>query len=243
MNWVDGCLQALLPVRCRLCHQPLSADPICADCRADLPWQAQGCTVCGRELPPGCSPGPCARCAGARPAPARVFAPLAYRYPVDRLVTGAKYRRRLQDARLLGVLLAESLAGALQAGAVVPVDLLVPVPLHPHRLGARGYNQALEIARPIARVLGVPVAPDACQRVRDTPEQAGLPAAARRRNLRAAFAAEALLRGARVAVVDDVITTGSTVAAMAEALRRAGAIEVQGWVAARTPLDAGIPPR
>jgi predicted amidophosphoribosyltransferase len=72
--------------------------------------------------------------------------------------------------------------------------------------------------------------------VRVTREQAGLPAAERRRNVRGAFMARDMVRGASVAIVDDVITTGSTVAAMAQALRRAGAIGVQAWAAARTPL-------
>lgn len=164
-----------------------------------------------------------------------MFAPLAYEYPVDRLVTGAKYRRRLQDARFLGELLAESLAVALREAAVEPVDLVVPVPLHRRRLGERGYNQALEIARPVATALAVAVEPRACVRLRATPEQAGLSAAERRRNLRAAFAADSMVRGARVAIVDDVITTGSTVAAVAQSLRRAGAAEIQAWVVARTP--------
>jgi ComF family protein len=164
-----------------------------------------------------------------------VFAPLAYEYPVDRLVGRAKYRRRLHDARFLGELLAESLAAAVQAGAVEPPDLLVPVPLHRRRLGERGYNQALEIARPVAKRLRLPLQPGLCKRVRATPEQAGLPAAERRRNLRAAFSAAASVRRARVAIVDDVITTGSTVAAVAQALRKAGAADVQAWVVARTP--------
>jgi ComF family protein len=154
---------------------------------------------------------------------------------VDRLVTGAKYRRRLQDARLLGELLAESLAVAVREAAVEPVDLVVPVPLHRQRLGERGYNQALEIARPVAKQLRLPLQPGICKRVRATAEQAGLRAAERRRNLRSAFAAAPSVRGARVAIVDDVITTGSTVAAVAQSLRRAGASEIQAWVVARTP--------
>jgi ComF family protein len=229
---VDALLEAILPARCALCAGPGIGERICPGCRADLPWLMGHCPGCGIALTPG--QASCGRCASPRRAAARVFAPLAYAYPVDRLVTGAKFHRRLQDARLLGLLLADALAGAMASGRLEPVDLILPVPLHRRRLGARGYNQALEIARPLAARLALPLDPDACARVRPTREQAGLPAAERRRNLRAAFIARTPVRGLRVAIVDDVITTGSTVAALAQALRRAGAAQVQAWVAART---------
>jgi ComF family protein len=154
-------------------------------------------------------------------------------YPVDRLITGAKFRRRLQHARVLGELLAAAVAEALQRGAVDRPEILVPVPLHPRRLGERGFNQALEITRPLAKRLRVPVCADLCARVRPTAEQTGLAAAERRRNVRRAFVASRAAAGARVAVVDDVITTGSTAAAVAQALREAGSAHIQVWTAAR----------
>jgi ComF family protein len=171
----------------------------------------------------------------------RVFSPLAYEYPVDRLVAGAKFRRRLQDARLLGELLAEALADAIRAGRVESASLIVPVPLHPRRLGLRGYNQALEIARPVAARIGLSLAAEVCRRIRATREQAGLPAVERRRNVRRAFAVrEGAVRGVRVAIVDDVVTTGSTVAALAQALRGAGVADVQVWSAARTAAPQNV---
>lgn len=113
-------------------------------------------------------------------------------------------------------------------------ELLVPVPLHRRRQAERGYNQALEIARPVAWRLGLALAPTACRRIRATVEQTGLTAAARRRNLRGAFVAGAICAGRSVAVLDDVVTTGSTAAAVAAAVRRAGATQVEVWAAART---------
>ena len=208
MSKVDDLLAWLLPQCCVLCAGPGGRRLICAPCAADLP-----------RIPVS---------AGAD----TVFAPLAYEYPVDRLVQGAKFHQRLPYARALGELLAEALA-ARPAGPGTWPDVLVPVPLHERRLAARGYNQALEIARPVAGRLGVRLAPRLARRIVATAEQSGLSRAARRRNLRGAFTARDC-RGLHVAVVDDVITTGSTVAALARALRQAGAASVEAWAVART---------
>lgn len=177
--------------------------------------------------------GVCTPCAGDLPwldAAGRVVAALAYEYPVDRMVAAAKFRGQLHFALALGELLAVAVA---RAGCAAP-DLLVPVPLHRRRLGERGYNQALEIGRPVAERTGVRLEPALCERVRPTAEQSGLKAAERRRNLRGAFRVRGRCDGARIAIVDDVITTGSTAAALAQALRAAGAAQVEVWAAARS---------
>ena len=111
------------------------------------------------------------------------------------------------------------------------------MPLHPARLRERGFNQAVELARPLARRLGVPLAAALCRRLRDTPAQASLDRAARRRNVRGAFACDGDLSGRHVAVVDDVLTSGATIDALARALKKAGAARVSAWVAARAPRD------
>ena len=124
------------------------------------------------------------------------------------------------------------LAAAL-APRVEPLPArLVPVPLHRNRLRRRGYNQAVELARPLGRALGLPVAPRLCRRQRPTPAQAELTGSDRRRNVRGAFAVAAPVPR-HVAIVDDVVTTGSTVGELARVLRRAGAERVEVWAVAR----------
>lgn len=113
------------------------------------------------------------------------------------------------------------------------VDVVVPVPIHPHRLVERGYNQSALLAAPIARALSVAFAPRALERVHDTTRQASLDRRARLENVVGAFAAIARLQGARVLLVDDVRTTGATLASCAAALRDAGAREVRAFVLAR----------
>jgi ComF family protein len=112
-------------------------------------------------------------------------------------------------------------------------DCLVPVPLHPSRLRERGYNQALEIARPMAARHKIPLAIDAVRRIRATSAQAQLPLRERARNVRGAFIARTRFDGRRVAIVDDVMTSGHTANSLAQCLRRAGAVDIEVWVVAR----------
>ena len=137
---------------------------------------------------------------------------LRYAPPVDDLIRDLKYRGITPNARVLGVLLAQAVE---ERGAPLP-RLLVPVPLHDARLRERGFNQAAALARYAGRMLGIPFAPRAVRRVRDTPSQTSLSEAERHRNVRGAFAVNGararrrLLDAGHVAVVDDVMTTGST---------------------------------
>jgi ComF family protein len=113
-------------------------------------------------------------------------------------------------------------------------DLVVPLPLHPVRLRERGFNQALELARPVAAALGLPLDPSACARVRHTPAQAGLPWKKREENIRRAFHCARDLSGRRILLIDDVMTTGASLDECARTLKRHGAAEVSLLVVART---------
>lgn len=156
------------------------------------------------------------------------MAAVAYRFPADALIQACKYGGDLIAARALGELLADAVGGEPAP------DLIVPMPLHPNRLRERGFNQALEIARPVASRTGAPLSANACERVTDTPPQASLPWKEREKNIRGAFACAADLSGKRIALVDDVMTTGHTLNEAARILRRAGAARVECWVVART---------
>ncbi len=209
---------------CFLCRGA-ARDILCAQCDADLPrLDAALCPRCALASPGGAV---CGRCLTHPPSYDATAAALAYRFPADVLIQALKFRGELALAPLLGSLLAGRVSGK-------GVDLLVPVPLAPRRLRERGYNQALEIAREVATVAGLRLAPEACRRTRETSEQMGLALDERERNVRGAFDCPQLVGGATVAVVDDVMTTGATLAEVAAALKRAGAERVLNWVVART---------
>jgi ComF family protein len=172
----------------------------------------------------------CARCwAAARAASGQ------YEGPLRDIIHAFKYEGRRTLAAPLGMLLREAGADLLRDAACV-----VPVPLHPWKRLRRGFNQAEDLARQT----GVPLV-RALWRIRATPAQAGLDAAARRRNVRGAFrlapwlspsARTRFITGGVVVVVDDVTTTGATLEACADVLRRAGAREVRTLALARAAL-------
>jgi len=226
-------MAALIPGRCFFCHQPSRRGRHCAGCHADLPWIHSACDTCGAPLPSGFPGGVCAVCPIPMRELDRILSALIYEYPVDRLVTLAKFHARLDAARVLGDLLVAHLQVQKSIGRLDAPDLIIPVPLHRSRLARRGFNQAHDIAKPVAAGLGLPLQTDICRRNRATREQTALTGRARHRNTRDAFCA-ADVSGCHIAIVDDVVTTGSTVAAMATTLRAAGASKVQVWSVART---------
>ena len=160
-----------------------------------------------------------------------VVAPLEYRDPVDEHIQAFKFAGRRQIGRALGEILVETVRAAPQAQGV---DAVIAVPLHRRRFLERGYNQAAEIARPVAATLRVDLYVAGIRRRRATTAQAQLSASERRSNLRRAFDVTRDLRDLHIAIIDDVITTGATVNALARELKRAGASTVQAWAVARS---------
>lgn len=195
-------------------------------CDTDLShYRAPACPVCALPTPGGQVCGACLR---HPPAFDCTLAAFSYHFPIDRLLHAFKYSGNLALIEILAKPLAQ-----LAADHPRP-DLLLPMPLHPGRLKERGFNQSLEIAKPISRWLDIPLSADACQRTRDTPTQAGLKWKERRRNVRRAFACDLDLAGKKIAVVDDVMTTGATLNEISRILKGRGASEVSAWVVART---------
>lgn len=221
----------LLPGTCMLCSAGVGARrAFCADCETALPRLTDACPQCAAPMAHGDSSGqPCGACQKRPPVFSRTHALYHYARPIDGFVQALKYHRRLELARVFGERLAEALAPRV-AGSV---DLIVPVPLHRQRLRERGYNQSLELARPIAARLSLPLDYRCLWRTRPTAPQASLALPERQRNVRGAFAAAPSVAKLRVAVIDDVMTTGHTVNAVARCLRTAGAKNVQVWVLAR----------
>lgn len=180
----------------------------------------------------------CPGCDAELPRPARVLvlpeapltfmvAPLAYEFPVDAAIKAWKFQRRLEYTPAFVALL----SGALAHLPEKP-DVFLPVPLHWRRQALRGFNQAEELAGPLGRLLGVPIARNVA-RIRHTPSQSGLGAGARRRNLITAFRIRGHIDAGHLVIVDDVITTGATCSELGRALLGVGVKRVSALCVAR----------
>ncbi len=232
-NWSNFIQALLAPAVCTLCGAPgvpQSAADICRGCLRDLPRIRRGCRACGLPLAAG---EVCGACLRRPPAWDTVVVPFAYAFPVAALLKRLKYEGALPVGRLLGVLL----AGAVRRRRMRP-DVVVPVPLHGRREARRGGNQALEIAAPAARRLGLPLDRRLVRRPLATRALWGMSPRERRSALAGAFECS---YGSpdHVAIVDDILTTGATVGAVTAALRAAGARRVDVWAVARTLSPPG----
>ena len=219
----------VLPLRCLLCGAAGAAGiDLCADCAAELPRHRSCCSRCA--LPRAPPAEQCGACPRRAPPWDAAWAPFRYGWPLDRLESRYKFGADLAAGRVLATLWRRELC------PVTLPQLLLTVPLHRSRLRQRGYNQTLELARPLARGLGLPLHHDVLQRVRRTEAQTELDAVSRRRNVRGAFALHAgLALPPHVAILDDVMTTGATLAECARVLKRAGVQQVDVWALARAP--------
>lgn len=235
-NKVDGLLtellDAVLPPRCLLCGAEAEQERgLCAACHADMPRNDCCCQRCA--LPLEHPAAECGSCLRREPPFARAWAPFRYAHPLDLLEARFKFRRDLAAGKALSGLMIEA------ARADLPSDMperLYCVPLHPDRLRERGYNQALELAKPLARALGMPLDSTTLIRSRSTRAQTGLDAKERRRNLQGAFrlVTDTDLPD-HVAILDDVMTTGTTLRECAEVLHKAGVARIDVWALARAP--------
>ena len=231
----DALAALLFPQGCHVCGRAVlrRADGVaCAACWSDpqvTPLYAgraggERCERCGVA-------GACAPC--APPGLAAVRSAGDYAGALRAVLLDLKQRPR--PCRRLLDLVAETYR---REPSLHGADLVVPVPLHPKRLAARGHNQAHALAGAVARAAGLELAPNALARSRHTARRrAGLDREARARAVRDAFrAAGRLVAGRSVLVVDDLYTTGATLGACAHALERAGAREVLALTAARARL-------
>jgi ComF family protein len=223
----------LLPLRCLLCGAPgHNGLDLCQGCATELPRNRHCCARCA--LPLAMPAALCGECQRRPPAWDAAWSPFRYAWPLDRLESRYKFGRDLAAGHVLGRLWQrEPLPPALP-------DLILPVPLHRSRLRQRGYNQALELARPLAKAMGIAMRHDLLQRQRATAAQTELDAVTRRRNVRGAFSVQpGVTLPPHVALLDDVMTTGATLAECARVLKRAGARRVDVWALARAPSPRG----
>lgn len=233
MQFFDNCLkiiQTLLPQRCLLCDAGSGNKPICNDCLHDLPaLTKERCPVCAL---PTFNAEICGHCLQHPPAFDATIAAFSFVFPMDALLRALKYRGELSVAEIA----ANGIISSLTSQHLP--DLLIPMPLHPQRLQERGFNQAMEISRRIARHTQCLLSTNNIIRLRHGEPQASLPLHKRAKNVKGVFAVNDAvgtdLRGKHIAVIDDIMTSGASLNELAKTLKKAGAARVECWVAART---------
>lgn len=221
----NSLLNFVFPPVCGACKKAGSL--ICEECHHQLQWvQAPLCDRCGR---PTRKPTDCCPVCQERPLPLKqIRAAVLFAHPVSKLIHNLKYN----GAFALGKPLGQLMAGAW-ATWHMPVDLVLPIPLHAERKRKRGYNQSTLLTRAFCDRTALPYAEDALQRTRLTTPQVGLTAVERLQNVQDAFQADACVMDRHVLLIDDICTTGATMAAAATALYAAGAHTVSGYCLAR----------
>lgn len=232
-------LNALLPSTCALCGGcgGASTEAVCAACEAAYVQVRTRCPCCANPLGIMDAGRRCGGCLAHAPAFDATVAGCDYAAPLDGLVLQLKFGAGLALAPWMARVLRDAILAA--AMPALP-DVLCPVPLGPRRLIERGYNQALEVARPLAAATGVALAPRLLLRTRETAAQSGAAPGERRNNIRGAFGLgnDDAVRGRHVGVVDDVMSSGHTLDEIAAVLKDAGAVRVTNIVFARTPPHA-----
>jgi ComF family protein len=215
----------LFPPRCAACGR--AAGWFCRECQKSIDFvEPPFCPLCGRSTPSA------ELCRFCRVNPLEIYGIRSVGYLEGALRTAIhrfKYSNLRALSKPLGRLASENLARY-----DLPIDTVVPVPLHTSRLRQRGYNQAELLAREMAKVTGLDIASGSLRRVRSTVPQVGLTAIERRKNVSRAFeCTPSTLVGRRVLLLDDVCTTGATLEACSIALRAAGVDKVWGYTLAR----------
>lgn len=239
----DSLASVLFPADCRICGDPLtgfSRAPVCDSHWANLSEQTVSlCARCGESLSVadfGAGAGElCRACRLAPPPFERAVAHGLYADDLRTLLHLLKYDGLEPIAAKLGALLAARLTKVENLPSRM---MVVPVPLHAHRMRERGFNQSELLARAACTAMrrlrpewSSEIAPKALARRRATVSQTELSPHERRRNLRGVFSAPRpeQVRGRNILLVDDIYTTGATARACSAALKRAGAAHI--WVA------------
>jgi len=223
----------LMPHVCILCRNITHrSQDLCLSCLEHLPIVKQSCPMCANILLSTHQNVLCGQCLKQKPPFDTTHALFLYQPPIPKLILDLKFHHALTHAKLLGELLTERILREWYQKKPLPTAI-IPIPLHSARFKERGFNQAIEIARPIAKALKLPLLLHNAVRIKATIPQATLPARERKHNINNAFLIKKSFENQHIAVVDDVITTGNTIHEFCHLLKKHGAAKISVWCCAR----------
>jgi competence protein ComFC len=219
-------LDFLFPPKCLGCGK--EGNLICHACQHHLtPIVNPVCPRCGR---PQASFILCPACTLWTPSIDCIRSPLRFEGLTRQIVHQFKYKNLRSLAQPLAVILKDYLLRE-----PLPVEVVIPVPLHPRRLRERGYNQSALIAQKVSQMMNLPLIDDEVRRIRYVLPQVRTQSVQERRiNVKGAFNCPVFsIPGKAVLLIDDVATSGATLDACAEALKLAGSGPIYGLALAR----------
>lgn len=230
-QWIDA---TIFPKHCISCNKRSYLNHyLCSECEAKLPWSKNACLSCGNPLLDNTlTTIKCGECIlYPRPYSFTVSC-FAYREPVNQYLNGLKFHGQLEHATGLGLLMSKKIQQTYLEHQRNFPSIIIPMPLHQRRLQRRGYNQALELAKPIAKTLNMKIFYNACYRPKNTQAQATLPAKSRQQNVENAFTSD-LTGHQHVAIIDDIMTTGYTMNELCLTLQKRGVQMIDVWCCAK----------
>ncbi len=230
-NKINHLINWLLPTRCIVCG--LASKKLCDGCLNDLPLLRTYCYNCGAKLNSQVKLYYCGECLIHPPPFELTIALCQYQFPIPSLITKLKFNRQIDIGSSLGILLADRIKEVYQALDRNLPSIIMPVPLSKQRIRHRGYNQAMEIARPISKYLKVPIDYKSLSRSRHTSPQTLISIEQRQTNVKQAFYFNNKHHYDHVAIIDDVVTTYSTLKEIARTLKRAGVKTIDNWCLAK----------
>jgi len=233
MKCIDLVLNILFPPHCLACGIAIGAGVICAPCFEKIARSPTlFCASCGARLPTVKRGRPRAAC---HPNAVSVLGSAgSYDDPTLKLLI---HHLKFRGVRRAAEPLAELLANYLKDVSLdISAFVLVPIPLSRRRKNERGFNQAEEIARHLAKRMPLPLRDDILVRSKHAkPQTETTSAAERKNNILGCFSVARPhdVCGKNIMLIDDVTTSGATLGEAARVLKAAGARRVIGITAAR----------
>ena len=222
MNLLKQLKKLLVPYYCVICGlQTNNSYGICDPCFSDLPWLTHYCARCSNPLI-NSNNLLCGSCLKSKLYYDKIISLFHYRPPISQLITQFKFHKKLHLSRNFSQLIVSQLNDFINTSNI-KFDIVIPVPLHRKRIKERGFNQANEIAKLIAKKLQILLANNVVVRVKNTSPQTELPSKQRKRNVKNAFFVQGNIQDKNILIIDDVITTGATVNELSRVLKKSGA--------------------
>ncbi len=231
-------LELFFPSFCLGCQK--EGTYLCDDCKATLDISEHNYCLCNKNplrLPPNNASGKCQRCQDKKLSGLYSALPYKEKFLTKKLIYQFKYEPYIKNlAKPLASIMVEHLiVTGHNKESIWENAILLPIPMQLKKLKNRGYNQAEELAKELAKVLQIPVIANNLVKIRATLPQMKLSAKDRQENLKGAFFIKntSEIKNKKIFLVDDVYTTGSTMEECANVLRTSGAKQVWGIAIAR----------